>query len=103
LIEILWSVSIALLAFDGEEWNIYGPIELNLIDGAYPYCSSRTACSFLEQNEIFININRFDRRDACDRDPLQHEVLHHIYDQQKIEVHGNCNLSAPYILLQYSN
>jgi len=99
LIDILFSLIVVLFSYDGEQWNISDPIAINFLDRGHPFCESIIACSFLDENQIFINISKLDKRDNCQRSPIVHEILHHVYDQRGIEVHGNCDLTTPLILL----
>jgi len=99
LIDILFSIVVVLFSFDGEEWVITEPITINFTEIGHPHCVSIVACSFLEENTIYINISKLDRKDNCDRNPIIHEMLHHIYDPKEIDVHDNCNLMTPLILL----
>jgi len=101
ILEIIFSLSVFLFAFDGEEWNIYGPVEINILkDVGHPHCLSTIACSFVSEGTVYINYAKFDKRDSCGRDPLNHELLHHIYDPQGIPVHQNCDITAPLILVR---
>ncbi len=99
MIDILFSIIVVLFAYDGEEWIITEPISISFMEQGHPYCESIVACSFLEENVIFINISKLDRRDDCGRNPIVHELLHHSYDSLGVDIHERCDLITPLILL----
>jgi len=99
LIDVLFSIIVVLFSFDGEDWSVSDPISINFLNQGHPFCESIIACSFIDEGQVFINIKKLDERDNCDRSPIIHEILHHVYDPKGIEVHGNCTLTTPLILL----
>ena len=66
-------------------------VDIYWMDGKHKWCDSFVACYLPDDNIIFINAKKMYARDSCGRNPLTHEILHHIYGGYD-EVHDVCNL-----------
>lgn len=88
MIETIYILTIFIFSYSSGEME---PVTINWTDGMTGHCESMISCYVPEDNTIWINAKKLDKRDSCGRDPLFHEILHHIYGGDK-EVHSVCNL-----------
>ena len=85
--EALFSFIISIFGADGEQIDI----TLIVLDHSpYYKCLSEIGCARMYDNHIFLDINKFYKKDTCGNNPLIHELLHFKY--QGINTHDRCYL-----------